>query len=64
MPDRPSRKMNKPDGLLAQLLDAIHACKKIEREAARVIEKATPPAPYELKVTQNPGSHLPTGWGE
>jgi hypothetical protein len=56
--------MNKPNGLLAQLLDAIHDCKQMEREAARVIAKATPPAPYALTVTKNPGSYLPLGRGE
>jgi hypothetical protein len=67
MPVKPSSKMNKPNGLLAQLLDAIHDCKKMEREAGRVIARGVhpaDPAPYPLKVTQNPGSYLPLGWGE
>ena len=64
MPNRPSKKMNVPDGLRAQLLDAIHDCKQIEREAARVIAKGTPPAPCPLTVTKKPGSYLPLGWGE
>lgn len=65
MPNRPSRKMSKPNGLLAMLLDAAHERAQEQKmlDAAKE-ELDAPPAPYAVKVTQSPGSHLPPGWGE
>ena len=59
MPDRPSKKMNVPDGLLAQLLDAIHECKQIKRDCKNTEAAATSPAPYSPTVTKSPPRPVP-----